>query len=181
MDNRPIPKTIFKTDIFEFDVPNIDQHEQYFTPYLENLEERKKVRTDFFDNKEYDLPQDLNDFIVDKVGSIVGRAAVKIHSYWLQDYQQSQYHGMHTHGDTLYAGVYYLRFKGHGGHLIFQNPNTVQWMTRSGPFEHYYQPERGKMVLFNGWLPHRVDEITDTVEERSILAFNVVRDYSEVL
>jgi len=173
-----VRKTIFTTDIYEYDVPNIDEHEAYFAPYIDTLEEHKKVRTDFFDNSRYDLPEDLSKFILEEAGKLVGRNELKIHTYWLQDYGQEQYHGLHTHGDSIFSGVYYLRFKGHGGHLIFQNPTGVQWMTRSGPFEHYYQPARGKMVLFNGWLPHRVDRITETIEERSILAFNIVREYS---
>lgn len=174
------PQTAFRQEIWTCKNPNIDAHEEYFRPYIDNLQQHREVRTDFFDNAVYDLPPDLEEFILDRVGRIVGRAELKIHSYWLQDYQPNQYHGMHTHGDTLYAGVYYLRFKGHGGHLIFQNPNTAQWMTRSGPFEHYHQPERGQMVIFDGWMPHRVAELEDTVEERSILAFNVVRDYSNL-
>ena len=178
MSSRPTPTPIFSVPIYEFDVPDIDMHEQYFAPYINTLEEHRQVRTDFVDNQRYDLPHNLKEFILESVGGIVGRADLKIHTYWLQDYQPNQYHSMHTHGDTLYAGVIYLRFKGHGGHLIFQNPCTVQWMTRSGPFEHYYQPQRGKMVVFDGWLPHRVADVEDTVKERSILAFNVVRDYS---
>lgn len=37
--------------------------------------------------------------------------------------------------------------------------------------------KNGTMFLFNGWMPHRVAPMPDTMQERSVLAFSVVRDY----
>lgn len=170
---------LFVQNIWELDIPNIDSHAQYFQPYIDTLEEHKKVRTDFFDNTRYELPVDLNDTIIDACSEILGRRGLYIRHYWLQDYKTEQFHGLHTHGDSIMSGVYYLRYKGHGAPLIFQNPNGPQWTTNMGPYEKHVEPCRGKLFLFNGWMPHRVAPMPDTMQERSVLAFNVVRDYRE--
>ena len=168
---------LFTQEIWQVDVANIDAHAAYFQPHIDTLQEHKKVRTDFFDNGRYDLPDDLSETIIDACTEILGRQGLYVRQYWLQDYEQENYHGLHTHGDSMMSGVYYLRYKGHGAPLIFQNPNTTQWATSMGPYERHVEPKRGTMFLFNGWMPHRVAPMPDTMQERSVLAFNVVRDY----
>lgn len=169
---------LFTQEVWRLEVDNIEQHLQYFLPYIETLDEHKKVRTDFFDNSRYELPSDLNEIIINACAEIVGRGGLYVRHYWLQDYKHENYHGLHTHGDSIMSGVYYLRYKGHGAPLIFQNPNTTQWATSQGPYERFVEPKQGSLILFNGWMPHRVDPLPDTMEERSVLAFNVVRDYN---
>lgn len=168
--------TLFTTDVYELEVNNVDQHLDYFKPYIDQLEQHKNVRTDYFNNPGYRLPDDLYETIIHAAFQVCGSKRLRIAAHWLQDYNTNHEHGLHTHGDSLISGAYYLRYQGHGGNIVFQNPNTVQWATNTGAYEHSIQPKKGKMLLFPGWQPHRVEPVKDTVVERTVLSFNIIRD-----
>lgn len=167
--------TLFTTDIYQLHVDNVINHALYFKQFVDELSTHQHVNTDYYSKTVYKLPEDLKQTILDNSSKILGSDKIKIKKYWLQDYKTDQYHGLHTHGQSIMSGVYYLKYSGSGGNIVFQNPNSVQWATSTGPFEKRVQPQAGMMLLFPGWMPHRVEPIQDTVKERTVLSFNIVK------
>jgi len=153
----------FSEDIWQLEVPNIQQHLEYFVPYVDALVDHGPVRHDYM-AANYELPPDLTQTILGACASISGEEGLVVRDYWLQDYRLDNYHGTHTHGNAIVSGVYYLRYEGHGAPIVFLDKNKK---------EKLIEPARGMMILFGGHVPHRVPPVPETVTERSVLAFNV--------
>ena len=76
------------------------------------------------------------------------------------------YNKTHTHPNSLWSGVYYIKVPKNSGKLFLEDP-------RPGPNTHMprrvegvpealwrvcaYEPAEGRMIFFPSWLPHGVD------------------------
>ena len=76
------------------------------------------------------------------------------------------YNKTHTHPNSMWSGVYYIKVPKNSGKLFLEDP-------RPGPNQHMprradnlpemlwrvcaYEPVEGRMIFFPSWLPHGVD------------------------
>lgn len=103
-------------------------------------------------------------------------------SMWATNQTHSQYHHMHTHGNTFMAGVYYLNSDAESpSGTVFQNILSDFMMTRmntfkkpkiSTTFSYEYTSEfkEGRLVIFPPWLRHTTK--LNKGEVRQVVAFN---------
>jgi uncharacterized protein (TIGR02466 family) len=99
-----------------------------------------------------------------------------IKSSWLTLNKKGHYSHQHHHADADISGVYYVNTNGNDGELIFENPNrliTTSYLLNTWQESMHYVPQKGKLILFPGWLIHRVSK-NETDNERISFSFNVM-------
>lgn len=109
----------------------------------------------------------------------------KLKHSWINITNFNQSQEWHTHNDAFISGVYYYKTSDKDGNLIVRNPNPF---IRSGFFPggiNYLEkfeipPKIGKIILFPGWLEHRV-EVNKTTEDRISIAFNYYTNIDDSL
>lgn len=90
-------------------------------------------------------------------------------------------HSMHTHPNNYLSGVYYVKVPPNSGQIVFGDPRPQasaitprhKENTIANSNQMHIDPEEGKLILFNSWLPHFV-EVNQSGEERISIAFNVM-------
>lgn len=103
-----------------------------------------------------------------------------IHS-WVNMTSRGQRQDWHTHQDSSITGTYYYQTTGEDGNFTFENPNPYAQLEifPYGEVVQKYsaiQPKVGKILLFPGWMNHRVD-INNTDSTRISISFNCLRDH----
>jgi uncharacterized protein (TIGR02466 family) len=85
----------------------------------------------------------------------------------------------HQHPFTDISGVYYYQTGNYDGDLVFINPNpyaaTFNY-SKGDTHQVRVTPVVGRMILFPGWLTHRV-EVNHTYSERISFTFNIKLTY----
>jgi uncharacterized protein (TIGR02466 family) len=86
---------------------------------------------------------------------------------------------MHNHNPCPLSACFYLNASPEMGNLIFENPLSTLLGTQPYPidyvtrkFEHTVLAESGKLVIFPGYLNHRVEKNTSNTT-RLIVGFNI--------
>jgi len=80
----------------------------------------------------------------------------------------------------MISGTYYYQTSGDDGDIVFRTPNPfveLELFPLGGTVDKLYniKPKVGKIVLFPGWLSHKVESnITDN--DRISISFNYLRD-----
>jgi uncharacterized protein (TIGR02466 family) len=108
-------------------------------------------------------------------------------SSWLQVYPPNTQFHRHEHYGALISGVIYLKTSDNCGDIVFHNPLE----TRRQGHGHFnvikrtdteynadnitYNPENGKMIMFESWLPHSV-RMNLSQEDRVCVSFNIWAD-----
>jgi len=95
---------------------------------------------------------------------------------WFNITGRGQSQEWHAHSDSFISGCYYYQSNGEDGRFMIRNPVNF---TQKGFFpagkqcfeKVYYTPKPGMLILFPGWLDHRV-EVNNTDDERISIAFN---------
>lgn len=100
----------------------------------------------------------------------------RIDSSWLTLNHRNHYSHAHHHGDSDISGVYYVKTNGEDGELVFENPNrlvSTSYLLNTWQESMHHKPEVGKLILFPGWMVHRVEKnLTDN--ERISFSFNII-------
>ena len=103
----------------------------------------------------------------------------EITSCWLNVNHGGHANGYHLHGEAVLAAVFYLQAAGLQGRLVFLDPRIAA-MTGPAPAkvtpinrrELPFEVRTGDLVLFPGWLLHRVER-NGTDQPRATIAVNV--------
>ena len=90
----------------------------------------------------------------------------KLGNMWANVSPTYSYNKTHTHPNSMWSGVYYIKVPKNSGKLFLEDP-------RPGPNTHMprrvdnlpeqlwrvcaYEPVEGRMIFFPSWLPHGVD------------------------
>ena len=90
----------------------------------------------------------------------------RLGNMWANINPTYSYNKTHTHPNSMWSGVYYIKVPKKSGHLYLEDP-------RPGPNTHMprrvkdmpealwrvcaYEPVEGRMIFFPSWLPHGVD------------------------
>lgn len=104
----------------------------------------------------------------------------KLGHSWINLVSKDQWQDWHQHQDATISGTYYYQTSGVDGNIIFRTPNQFvelelfSFGAMVGK-QHPITPKNGKIVLFPGWLSHKVDRNTADTTRISI-SFNYLRD-----
>jgi uncharacterized protein (TIGR02466 family) len=112
---------------------------------------------------------------VDELKPFINNEIFMSHS-WFNITSRGESQEWHSHTDSFISGVYYYKTNTKDGDLMIRNP--VQF-TQKGLFpagkkafeKIYYPPQEGMIILFPGWLDHRVG-VNTTDDDRITIAFN---------
>lgn len=101
---------------------------------------------------------------------------LKMHAAWVNITDKGESQEWHTHTDAYISGVYYYQTSGKDGRLGFRNPvpfGSLGLFPVGGVMleKEFFIPQNGALILFPGWLEHKV-EVNTTDEERITIAFN---------
>lgn len=98
---------------------------------------------------------------------------------WINITEQDQEQDWHQHKTAAISGVYYYDCCAGAGDLILASPNPFQEFELF-PFDLESQdnfsrisPEIGKIVLFPGWVKHKVEKNAN-ISKRISIAFNLI-------
>lgn len=99
---------------------------------------------------------------------------------WINFVDQDDGQDWHQHQDATISGVYYYQTSGNDGDIVFRTPNQFVELElfplgNSINKFHSIQPKAGKIILFPGWLSHKVEKNT-TNSRRISISFNYLRD-----
>ena len=99
-----------------------------------------------------------------------------IKEMWLNIAKEGGYQEEHTHGAAMFSGVLYLQVNEESGYFQFINPlpSEATLMQCSNIFTDSYTifPKNGMIVLFPGWMKHRVLS-NKTNQDRISISFNI--------
>ncbi len=99
---------------------------------------------------------------------------------WINIINKNEDQDWHQHQDSMISGTYYYQTSGDDGDIVFKTPNLfvdLELFPLGKTVEKFYniKPKMGKIVLFPGWLEHKVEpNVTDN--ERISISFNYLRD-----
>lgn len=112
---------------------------------------------------------------VDQIKPFMNNDIFLSHS-WFNITSKGESQEWHAHTDSFISGVYYYKTNTKDGDLMIKNPSqfTQRGFFPAGKqvFEKiYYPPQEGMIILFPGWIDHRVG-VNTTDDDRITIAFN---------
>lgn len=130
-------------------------------------EEDKISHTDFY--LPADTPRNYLQFFYDNISShmselcdIFYSKVWSIKSGWFQQYYKGDVHGWHNHGESQFAGVYYLEMPESSMVTDFLDGSKIK-------------ASEGDILIFPSYKYHRSSKITSK-KRKTIIAFNVSFD-----
>lgn len=137
-----------------------------------------------------DLPQFhyLADLILKESNSVldffaVARDSHYITNMWAHVTKKGHRHAAHIHPNSYLSGIVYLQTPINCGNTIFLDPRCGATIIHPDFNEENYfnmnafihKPVKGSMLIWNSWLPHMVDQASETdVNHRIVIAFNIM-------
>ena len=99
---------------------------------------------------------------------------------WFNITRDNTFQDWHQHQDSVISGVYYYQTSGDDGDIVFESPNPYEALELfpSGELVHKYvayKPAVGKIIIFPGWLRHKVEK-NITENPRISFSFNYLYD-----
>ena len=99
--------------------------------------------------------------------------------FWVQNYKSGQFHDIHNHGRVEISGVYWVRADNSPGKFEIFSPNpylsvfggNLKRLTKYSAYRQTITPKKGGLILFPGYLDHRVLEGGPN-SNRTAIAFN---------
>jgi uncharacterized protein (TIGR02466 family) len=186
---------VFKIPVYSFKFKDHDLYKDQWSDFLRDYRYKDKGAKRHFSITTPNLHKDelfnpLRVFMLECLYQVLKECGmhfdVGLTSMWGTQQSHGGFHHIHTHGNTLFAGVYYLKSEGgeNPSGTIFQNALSDFMLIRmhkghrSLPpkystafhYDHTEPFEEGKMVIFPAWLRHTTQP--NKGERRQILAFN---------
>lgn len=106
---------------------------------------------------------------------------VKLIHSWINMTSYGQRQDWHQHQDSSITGTYYFQTNSEDGNFTFETPNPyiqLEIFPYGDVVKKYVpiEPKVGKIILFPGWINHRV-EVNNTDSTRISISFNYLRDH----
>jgi len=184
---------IFKTPIFHFDFPILDDIRKEMIDYA--LEKEKEGNGELISNqggfqsksmREEFIPfRKLCERVLPScMAEIKDTYSYKVNSFtplncWLNVNRKKDYNVHHSHNNCDFSAVWYLKVPENSGRLVFDNPDfsSPLWVLESeyNPYSRgrgYIVPKENLLVIFKSHLVHFVEpNLSD--EPRISFAFNL--------
>ena len=173
-------KILFPTPVYYKDLPNAKKLNKYLFKHIKkwkkaNPKGEEKTNsgfgwhspTDMNQKKEYEpLTSELFKMAYECNKDFGVEGKLGLGNMWANVSPTYSYNKTHTHPNSLWSGVYYVKVPSNSGKLFLEDP-------RPGPNTHMprrldnlpealwrvcaYGPIEGRMIFFPSWLPHGVD------------------------
>jgi len=194
-------KQIFSTPIYEHDgtideiflvqneikntLPKIQQTDTFENPPGWNDGVQTNIKSRYNTIKDFQM-NNLSAYIEKHVRNYVKMIDAwepmpnKLAHSWINLVSKDQWQDWHQHQDATISGTYYYQTSSVDGNIVFRTPNQFVELelfsigSMVGK-QHVIQPKNGKIILFPGWLSHRV-ELNTTDSTRISISFNYLRD-----
>jgi len=194
-------KQIFSTPIYEYDgtideiflvqneikntLPRIQQTDTFENPLGWNDGVQTNIKSRYNTIEDFQM-NNLSAYIEKHVRNYVKMTGAwepvpnKLAHSWINLVSKDQRQDWHQHQDATISGTYYYQTSGIDGDIVFRTPNQFVELelfsigSMVGK-QHVIQPKNGKIILFPGWLSHRV-ELNTTDHTRISISFNYLRD-----
>lgn len=194
-------KQIFSTPIYEHDgaideiflvqneikntLPRIQQTDTFENPTGWNDGVQTNVKSRYNTIEDFQM-NNLSAYIEKHVRNYIKMTGAwepmpnKLAHSWINLVSKDQRQDWHQHQDATISGTYYYQTSGIDGDIVFRTPNQFVELElfsigSTVGKQHAIQPKNGKIVLFPGWLSHKV-ELNTTDTTRISISFNYLRD-----
>ena len=142
----------------------------------------------YFNNNDTNLSfQNLKKVILREVNNYAEeinlKTPLKLQNIWANINGYKDYNLIHSHGNAVVSGVYYLKIPKNSGNIFFVNPaiqliettwgNCVDKYTLQTSSSFRVAPVEGQLILFPGWLQHGVEPNLNKKEDRVSISFNI--------
>jgi len=132
--------------------------------------------------------KDISKLIIDETEGIldfyhVVRDSHYISNMWSNITSTNHKHMLHIHPNCFLSGLIYLKTPDKCGPTVFSDPRpgarmfepTYSKMTEVNSGVVIETPKKGKMLIWNSWLPHGVERgYNEHNEDRIIISFNIM-------
>ena len=96
-----------------------------------------------------------------QITDILDKHSLLLTDNWAQLYNKKNSHGVHTHGGSVYSGIFYI-----------QGSSPTIFYDRD--YESYAKKFiKNELLLFPSWIPHEVKPL-EIDEQRLIISFNTI-------
>lgn len=103
---------------------------------------------------------------------------------WASVHEDGSEHPLHVHADALISGVYFVSVPDGSGPFTVADPRGYDRLRAclEPPFDaqHTVEPTAGELLLFPGWLPHRVGASRGVASPRVSVSFNLLGRWAEL-
>tara|TARA_A100000172_G_scaffold80729_1_gene71136 strand:- start:1558 stop:2040 length:483 start_codon:yes stop_codon:yes gene_type:complete len=98
-----------------------------------------------------------------QITDILDKHSLLLTDNWAQLYNKKNSHGVHTHGGSVYSGIFYI-----------QGSSPTIFYDRD--YESYAKKfVKNELLLFPSWIPHEVKPL-EIDEQRLIISFNTMKN-----
>lgn len=188
---------VFRIPVFSVIFNQHDLYKDEWSKYITDYEYKGKRKKDHFsitnpNLHKMDLFNPLRVFFMECLYEGLSQIGlnydVGITSMWGTNQTHGQYHHMHTHGNSFFAGVYYLNSDSdEASGTIFQNvfsdfmgirmnssmtESKRKVISSTYSYQHKEKFEEGKLIIFPAWLRHNTS--LNKGEKRQVIAFNTM-------
>lgn len=112
------------------------------------------------------------------------KKSIYLSNIWININSYKDYNVIHSHTQTFFSGVFYVKCPENCGHIEFHHPteNTHQYDWHGSKFNKLNRYNYGvvngqsienKMYIFPSWLLHNVTPNLNKTEKRISIAFNI--------
>ena len=172
-------EALFPTPVYYKDLPNCVELNDYLFNHIKNwaattpTEQKTNSGTGWHSPTDMNTKEEYNPLtkelfkMAEDCNKDYGIApSLGLGNMWANINPPGAYNKTHTHPNSLWSGVYYIRVPKDSGKFFIEDP-------RSGPQTYMprrlenlpkalwrvvaYEPKEGRMVFFPSWLPHGVD------------------------
>ena len=121
----------------------------------------------FNDSKKTELSNEVQPYLK----LVFQKHSSSLKNIWVQKYNINQFHDLHTHGQgNLLSFIWYINCSEKSSKTVFFNPGYPYFQTHTISIE----PEIGKLIIFDGCIPHFVVPNNDNV--RTIISGNLIKN-----
>ena len=172
-------EVLFPTPVYYKDIPNSVELNNYLFNHIKKWAETTPSEsktnsgtgwhspTDMNKKEEYNpLTQELFKMAEDCNNDYGIAPKLGLGNMWANINPPGAYNKTHTHPNSLWSGVYYIRVPQNSGKFFIEDPRPgpncyMPRRTKNLPKQLWrvvaYEAKEGRMVFFPSWLPHGVD------------------------
>jgi len=132
------------------------------------------------------LNKEITNNFLKYINKISLKNEFKIANMWANVNSYKDYNLIHTHGDSVVSGVYYIKVPKNSGKIFFVNPASnlmeICWKDCIDKYTEENSPMylinsiESYLVLFPGWLQHGVQPNLNKKQDRISLSFNIIKN-----